>query len=64
MNSVCLGTEFELDALEIGSKKNDDIKDILDEYYKSPIDMKDMLKNIVDKYTGLRNAINFIGYNI
>ncbi|CAO3658683.1 unnamed protein product [Rhizopus stolonifer] len=26
--------------------------------------MKDMLKNIVDKYTSLRNDVNIIGYNI
>jgi hypothetical protein len=34
MDAVYLGADLKIGALEIGSKKNDDIKDISDGYYK------------------------------
>lgn len=43
MDTVHLGAELELGALEIGSKKNDDTKDLSDGYYKLPGVIKDML---------------------
>lgn len=64
MDSIYLGANLELGALEIGSKKNDGTKDLSDGYYKLPIVMKDMLKGIVDKDSSIRNGVNIIGYNI
>lgn len=64
MDSIYVGAELELGALEIGSRKNDDTKDLRDGYFKLPIVMKDMLKNIIDKYPSLVNDISFVGYNI
>lgn len=62
MDSVYLGADLELGALEVRSKKNDDIKDLSDGYYKLPIVMEDMVKNIADKYPSLRNDVKIIGY--
>ncbi|GAA5794829.1 hypothetical protein HPULCUR_000176 [Helicostylum pulchrum] len=64
LNSIYLGAELELGALENGNKRIDDNKDLADGYYKLPIVMKNMLKCIIDKYASLKSDVNIIGYNI
>ncbi|CAO3674989.1 unnamed protein product [Rhizopus stolonifer] len=64
MDSIYVGAETELGVLEIGSRKNDDTKDLKDGYLKLPIVMKDMLKIIVDKYPAIKEKVNIVGYSI
>ncbi|KAI9263507.1 hypothetical protein EDC94DRAFT_606962 [Helicostylum pulchrum] len=64
LNSIYLGAELELGALENGNKRIDNNKDLADGYYKLPIVMKNMLKCIIDKYASLKSDVNIIGYNI
>ncbi|KAG2228710.1 hypothetical protein INT48_006679 [Thamnidium elegans] len=68
-NSSATNLKRKLSSIEeIGRKavgrRTDDSKDLSDGYFKLPIVMKDMLKDIIDRYTSLRNDVNIIGYNI
>ncbi|KAI8073592.1 hypothetical protein BDF21DRAFT_400956 [Thamnidium elegans] len=68
-NSSATNLKRKLSSIEeIGRKavgrRTDDSKDLSDGYFELPIVMKDMLKDIIDRYTSLRNDVNIIGYNI
>ncbi|KAI9007868.1 hypothetical protein CLU79DRAFT_777690 [Phycomyces nitens] len=64
MDSIYIGAEMELGALEIGGGKTNDTKDLKDGYLKLPTVMKDMLNDIVDKYPTIKEKVNIVGYNI
>ncbi|KAI9004825.1 hypothetical protein CLU79DRAFT_713434, partial [Phycomyces nitens] len=64
MDSIYVGADMELGALEIGGGKTNDTKDLKDGYLKLPTVMKDMLNDIVDKYPTIKEKVNIVGYNI
>ncbi|CEP14372.1 hypothetical protein [Parasitella parasitica] len=64
MDTIYLGGEMEIGALEIGSQKNDGTKDLKDGYFKLPIVIKDMMKTLIDKHPAMKKKVNIVGYNV
>lgn len=59
VDSVYVGAEMELGALEIGNRKNDNTKDLKGGYVKLPTGMKDnILKPVIDKHPSTKEKVN------